>query len=436
MSFASSGPCVADTVAADERPTRVRFQVLALLTLAAAIAYVVRNAVGVAESTIRDDLGLSLRQSGWFMGAFFWSYALLQVPGGVLAQRRGTRLTLTIAAVSWSLAALGIASAQWFWLLMAAQLVMGAAQAALFPAACLSISHWVPLARRSISCAFLSTGMQTGAITASLLTGPLILLIGWRWVFVCYAIPGVVWSALFLLRFRNDPREDATVNEAERRLIGRESVQSTPDGERRATPWGVIARSPAVWFLCGQQMARAGGYMFFASWFPTFLQETHGVSVKDSGYLQALVFTGTLGGSLCGGLLTDWIWRTTGSLRLSRSGVGTTFLACCGGLILAAWFVESTIVAVGLLGAGALCSALCGPCSYSAAIDIGGAHVPQVFGLMNMAGNLAAAACPILVAELFERTDNWGIVLVLFAAIYAGGALCWTLVDAGRRIPD
>src|SRR5690606_7379433 len=165
---------------------------------------------------------------------------------------------------------------------------MGAAQAGLFPAACLSVSHWVPLARRSISCAFLSTGMQIGAITASLLTGPLILLIGWRWVFVCYALPGRVWAAVVLLRFRDDPNDNPTVNEAERRLIGHESVRtSTPDGKPRATPWRVIFRSRAVWFLCAQQMARAGGYMFFASWFPTFLQETRGVSVKDSGYLQA-----------------------------------------------------------------------------------------------------------------------------------------------------
>jgi MFS transporter, ACS family, D-galactonate transporter len=437
MSLAPSDIRNAHTTALDERPTKVRFQVIALLTLAAAIAYVVRNAVGVAESTIREDLSLSLRESGWFLGAFFWSYALLQVPGGVLAQRRGTRFTLTLAAVCWSLAAVGIASAQWLWLLLAAQLVMGASQAALFPAACLSVSRWVPLARRSISCAFLSTGMQIGAITASLLTGPLILLIGWRWVFVCYAVPGICWAAIFLLRFRNSPNEDPAVNESERRLIRHESVAtSTPDGKRRATPWDAIVRSPAVWFLCAQQMARAGGYMFFASWFPTFLQETRGVSVKDSGYLQALVFSGTLVGGLCGGLLTDWIWRTTGSLRLSRSGVGTTFLACCGGLILAAWFVEDTILAVGLLGLGALCSSLCGPCAYSAAIDIGGSHVPQVFGLMNMAGNLAAAACPILVAELFQRTENWGIVLVLFAAIYILGAICWALVDAARRIPD
>ena len=111
------------------RPTRKRFEVLALLTLAAAVAYLVRVAIGVAESTIREDLGLTLEQSGWFMGAFFWSYALLQVPAAGLTQRRGTRLTLFAFATAWSLAALCIGMAPGLWLLIAAQLVMGAAQA-------------------------------------------------------------------------------------------------------------------------------------------------------------------------------------------------------------------------------------------------------------------------------------------------------------------
>ena len=416
-------------------PTWVRYRVLALLTVAAAVAYVTRNAVGVAESTIRDDVGLTLRQSGWFMGAFFWSYALLQVPGGWLAHRYGTKLAMFSFAAAWSAAALCIGTASGLWLLLIAQLLMGAAQAGIFPAACHSISHWVSLSRRTFACGWLAMGMQVGAITAAVLTGPLIVLIGWRSVFVAYSVPGFVCAAVFLVRFCNDPRADDQVNEPELELIhaGKASVEVTTE-RSASTPWSAIFRNPAIWFLCGQQVCRASGYMFFASWFPTFLQETRDVSVKDSGYLQALVFTGTLTGCLCGGWLTDWIWRRTGDLRLSRSGVGATFLLGCAGLILAAWFVQSTSLAVILLASGAFFAALAGPCAFAATIDIGGDHVPQVFGLMNMTGNLAAAACPILVAELFEWTSNWTVVLLVFAVIYLGGAVSWSLVDCRRVI--
>ncbi|MEZ6128313.1 MAG: MFS transporter [Planctomycetaceae bacterium] len=419
----------------DQRSTNVRFQVLSLLTIAAGISYLARNAVGVAESTIRDELGLTIQQSGWFMGTFFWSYAVLQIPGGWLAHRRGTKQAMLLFATGWSAAALCIGVAPGLWLLLVAQLLMGAAQAGIFPASCYSISHWIPLARRTFACGCLAMGMQTGAIIASLATGPLIENMLWRWVFVLYALPGFVWAVVFLLRFQDDPGQDVRVNSAERRLIGGHvGAKGHASGSSTPTPWRAVARNPAVWFLCGQQICRASGYMFFASWFPTFLQETRGVSVSDSGYLQALVFSGTLTGSLCGGLLTDWIWQRTGNLKLSRSVVGASFLCGCALLILTAWFVESTLLAVGLLAAGAFFAALAGPCAFAATIDIGGDHVPQVFGLMNMVGNLAAAACPILVAELFAWTSNWTLVLLVFAAIYLIGSVCWALVDCRRSI--
>ncbi|MEZ6091346.1 MAG: MFS transporter [Pirellulaceae bacterium] len=425
------------------RPTTVRYQVLGLLTLAAAISYLARNAVGVAESTIREDVGLTLRQSGFFMGAFFWSYAILQVPGGWLAHRFGSRVALAAFAVGWSLATLVIGLAHGLWLLIIAQLLMGGAQAGIFPASCYSISHWISQARRTFACGMLTMGMQVGAIIASLLTGPLLMVIHWRGLFLLYSIPGLIWAALFWLRFRDRPQQDQSVNGAELRAIGvaddnHSDSDKTSFQKVQPTPWLRIFTNRSIWFLHGQQICRASGYMFFASWFPTFLQQTRGVSVADSGYLQAFVFLGTMAGCLCGGLLTDWIWQRSGSLRWSRSGVGSVFLMGCATLILSAWFVQSTTMAACLLSAGAFFAALAGPCAFAATIDIGGEHVPQVFGLMNMLGNFAAAACPILVAELFARTANWNLVLLVFAGIYVAGAACWAMVDPSHKvdIPD
>jgi ACS family glucarate transporter-like MFS transporter/ACS family D-galactonate transporter-like MFS transporter len=174
--------------------------------------------------------------------------------------------------------------------------------------------------------------------------------------------------------------------------------------------------------------------MFFASWFPTFLQKTRGISVENSGYLQGLVIGGGLIGGIVGGLLTDWIWRETGSLRVSRSGVGAASLATCALLILGAWFVKSTELAILLLTLGAFCSATAGACAFAATIDIGGPCVPQVAGMMNMFGNFAAAVCPIFVAKLFQLTETWNLILLLFAAVFLVGAICWLLVNPHRRV--
>lgn len=430
--------------------SRVRYRVVMLLTMAAALSYLVRNAVGVAESSIRTELGLSLSQSAWFLGAFFWTYALFQVPSGWLSQRRGTRWALTVFAVAWSIAACLVATAPGLALLIVAQSIMGIAQAGVFPAACNSIKHWMPLSRRSIACAVLATGMQCGAILSSMLTGPLLPVVGWRALFALYALPGFAWAAWFWWTFRDDPQRDRRVTPTELRAISGSDhadamaqatearsiagVDAAGASPPLATPWSSMLGHPTLWFLCGQQTARAGGYMFFASWFPTYLQVTRGVSIAQSAYLQALVFAGTLLGSLWGGLLIDWIYRRTRNLRLSRGAVGSSALASCGLLILAAWFVSDPTLAVLLMAVGGLCAALAGPCAYAASIDVGGDYVPQVFGIVNMSGNLAAAVCPLAVAWLVHATGNWNLVLLVFAAIYVAGAACWLAVDPARKI--
>src|SRR4029078_7772325 len=100
------------------RPTVVRYRVLACLTAAEGLAYLCRNSIGVAESAIREELGLTLKQSGWFMGAFFWSYAIFQVPSGWFSERFGTRIALSIFTLVSSAAMLGTGLAPGFWLLV------------------------------------------------------------------------------------------------------------------------------------------------------------------------------------------------------------------------------------------------------------------------------------------------------------------------------
>jgi ACS family glucarate transporter-like MFS transporter/ACS family D-galactonate transporter-like MFS transporter len=436
------------------QPTRYRYRVLAWLTTAAAAAYLCRNAVGVAESTIRSDLLLSLDQSGWFMGVFFWTYAVLQVPSGWFIQRVGTRAALTCFALAWSLATASMGVVSGFWGLLLAQLVMGAAQAGVFPAACHTIGHWMPLTSRSAACGILAAGMQLGAILASGLTAELLGPLGWRNVFLAFSLPGILWAIGFAIRFRNLPAQVPRVNVEERHLIegergGAKSSEASPSEavnsqgveSGRAGEAGcsthVRSRSqqstnPSMTFLvflCGQQICRAAGYMFFASWFPTFLQETRGVSITASGYQQAFVLGGTLTGSLCGGYVTDWVYRRTSSLRMSRGGVGTIALGGCAMLIFIAYFVASANIAVGLITAGAFFAALAGPCALAATIDEGGQRVAELFGLMNMTGNLAAGACPVVVAWLVQQTNSWELTLLMFAVTYLVGSGCWLMIS-------
>ncbi|UUO09010.1 MFS transporter [Blastopirellula sp. J2-11] len=420
-----------------DRPTAIRYRVVAWLTAAAALAYLCRNSLGIAESQIRDDLGLSLVQSGHVMGAFFWSYAFFQVPTGAFSHRFGTRLALTIFAIAWSATTLATALSPGLWLLISAQLLMGVAQAGIFPASTNTVNYWMPMSSRSLACGVLSAGMQVGAIAAGILTGLLLSVMSWRWSFALISLPGVVWALAFYLRFRDRPGLAPEANAAEQALIqaGRPREQmAAADDDGGPTDWRAVLLHPGLWLIHGQQICRAAGYMFFVSWFPTFLQETRGVSIEHSGYMQGVVLAGALIGSLLGGILTDGIWRKTGSLWLSRSGVGATALGICSVLILCSWFVEDLNFAIGLLAFGVLFAQLASPAMFAAVIDISGSRAAQVLGAVNMTGNLAVAVCPILVGILFERTANWNLVLILFAAIYFIGAIFWAFVDTRHGI--
>ena len=69
--------------------------------LMAFLLYLDRFCVSFAADYIKEDLDLSQAQMSWFLSAFFWSYALAQVPSGWLSDRYGARIMLVIYILSW-----------------------------------------------------------------------------------------------------------------------------------------------------------------------------------------------------------------------------------------------------------------------------------------------------------------------------------------------
>jgi MFS family permease len=406
--------------------------------------------IGVAESTIRKDLALHERdilgfrlsareQMGLTISAFFLTYAVFQLPAGLLADRWGTRRSLTLFALLWS-AATGLAAlAEDLPLLLVSRLTMGAAQAGIFACATLTVAQWFPPTRRALASGSLGSFMSIGGAVSALVTGLLLAQdLSWRWMFVLYAAPGIIWAVGFYLWFRDRPAEHPSVNPAELELLP-ESVPA-PKREPSAaspepTPWRRLFTSPAMGWICAQQFFRAAGYMFFGSWFATYLMETRPVSIGESGVLTSLPLWGYVLGSPVGGMISDRILARTGSRRLSRQGVAIASQLGCGFLILLAFPIAGAWPAVLLISAGAFLASFAGAVAYTITIDMGGKHVATVFSMMNMSGNLGAMAFPVVVSWLVEA-GGWDPVLFVFAGIYVAGGLCWLGVDPRRSVFD
>lgn len=432
-------------------PSRVRFIVTAWLSCAAICAYLCRNSLVVAEEHIRKDLDLSMDTMGFILGpAFFWTYALAQIPTAWLGERFGSRRCLPLFATAWSLATAALGWATGTVILVASRSINGITQAGLFPSATRTISDWHPQNERGFSSGMLGASMSIGGVIGAGLTGWLLGFWHWKTIFILYAIPGILWAVGFRWWFRDRPEDHTSVNEAELNRIraGRVVTKESKRPTSRAGVWLQLVSSPAAWMICGQQFFRAGAYAFFASWFATYLRETRGVSLKGSGLLTALPLIATVLGSAIGGMTSDAVFRRTDSLSLARKGVAAGSLILCSIMVFLAYFVDDPTTAVLVISTGAFLAAFAGPCSYSISMDMGGNHVASVFSTMNMIGNFGAGLAPWLVPTFMRAVEGnptlltaaggnkWNSILILFACMYLASGTCWLFLRLNGTVFD
>jgi ACS family D-galactonate transporter-like MFS transporter len=135
-----------------EPRSRARAGLSAWLCAGAIIAYLCRNSLAVAEKTIRLDLDISEETMGFILGpAFFWSYALFQIPGGLLGKKFGSRIWLPVFSAVSAGATMLLALATGTVGLLSARIGTGVAQAGLFPCSAIAITKWFPRGERALT---------------------------------------------------------------------------------------------------------------------------------------------------------------------------------------------------------------------------------------------------------------------------------------------
>lgn len=429
-------PALNEKVGSREQPTAVRFAVLACLCAAATIAYIDRGCLAVPAERIQKELGLSVKDMGWVMLSFYLAYALFQLPGGWFTNHWGSRRALAVLAVVWSSATTLLGFGQGLWSLAACQFVNGAAQAGLFPGCVNTISKWFPPHQRAVPSGALGGFMSVGAVITTTVTAALLNVLDWRTVFWLLSSLGLIWAVGFYLWFRDLPQDHVAVNSAEVSLIQGATIAADKEPSP-PTPWKVLFSSSQMWLIAGQQFCRSAGYVFYQTWMPTFLKKTRGVTEEESGFLTSVTIWGVVLGSTLGGLIADQVLRRTGSRRLARQGMAISGLISCALFVFVAYFVPGAKSVAVVMGCGAFCAGAAGPAAYTITMDVGGKHVSTIFSTMNMAGNIGGMLSPILVAWLVELTgQNWNAVLLMFAAIYLLGAICWIRIDPNRPIVE
>jgi ACS family glucarate transporter-like MFS transporter len=422
---------VIELPSATEKPTRARYGVIAFAVTLAVITYIDRIAISQAAPFIQRELGLSTVQMGWVFFAFFWTYALFEIPGGLLGDRFGARKALTRVVIFWSLFTAATGWVSGLVSLLIVRALFGAGEAGAFPNITRAFSSWLPAKDRARAQGILWLAARWGGAFTPLIVAGLLQLVSWRTTFEIFGVLGVIWAVLFYRWFRDSPDEHKGVNDAERALlVGRE--KGLAHGK---TPWRLFLRSKTVWLLWAQYAAINVGWPFYITWLPTYLQEARGLDLKKSALFAGIpLFFGGIG-CILAGLLAGPLARLTGSLSWARKGlamVGTFGAAVC---LFISPFIADPFWAVFMLGLASFSNDLLMPSAWATCMDVGGRHAGTLSGSMNMFANLMAGASPLLVSYILLVTNrNWPVAFYVGAGFYLLAVVSWAFIDPTERL--
>jgi MFS family permease len=417
------------------RPAGIVFGLLCAMYF---ILYVDRVNIATVAPIVRAELGLSNTQLGLVFSAFAIPYALFQLLGGWIADRWGARFTLSACCAIVAAATVLTSMANGFAALFVLRIVLGFGEGAAFPTATRAMTGWMPEARwgsaQGITHAFARLG---NALTPPIITG-LLLWTSWRGSFVIVGLLSLVWLIAWACFFRNDPREHPAMTAAD---LARLPARAEQFERASAAAWltveagraGTPGRPRIPWLRLARRMLPVTAVNFcygwtlwlFLSWIPAFFFENYHLNLKSTAMFSAgVLFAGVIGDTV-GGLLSDWLLRKTGSLRVARCSVlAAGQLGAILFLIPVVLKHNLTVAATCLSLAFLFAELTVGPL-WSVPMDISPRYAGSASGIMNFGFGIAGLISPSSFGYLVDRTGSWvfpfigSIVLLLLGVVLA-----------------
>ena len=415
---------------ASPRPTHVRwFPILAMVAVGTMINYLDRTVLGIAAPFMSKDLGLTAAQLGLVFSAFSWSYAALQIPGGIFLDRFGTRVTYFIAVVMWSLFTALMAATRSLPALILTRIGVGIFEAPCFPANSRILATWFPAPERARANGIYSFGQYVGL---GFLSVPLFWIAqryGWRGLFLAVGAFGVAFGLVWWALYRNPA--DSRANQAEI-----DYIEAGGGGEYKGEPvrfrWNHIRTLLRQRQVLGASLGQFGGnstQVFFVTWFPTYLVRARGMTFLQAGFMTSLPYIGASVGVLVGGLLSDRLLKKTGSPNLARK------LPIVGGMLLASTIVAANYVPAGNDGLVILIMSIAffgqgmTNLGWTVISDVAPKRlIGLTSGIFNFSANLAGIVTPLVIGVAFQLTGSFVGPLIYIGVVALIGAFSYSVI--------
>ena len=418
------------------RPTGIRWLVLALACLTSWLLYLHRYSWGVIKAEVKSEFGFSDTQLGWLDSAFNLSYALFQVPGGLLGDLVGPAIVLPVIILAWSGCVAGTAMVGQAWSFAAVRTLFGLTQAGAYSNLSKVTRSWFPASVRTTAQGLIgSFSGRAGGASAALIVGSLLLgwlQMEWRAAMLWLALAGICFAVAFRLLFTDSPASHPWANSAEQALLdGEEPAQPpAPGAAPRLDRSRPALANLAMLMLHG--VASAGADMLYVYWIPLFLREAKGFDPIQMGIFASLPLWGGAAGGAFAGLLNDWLIRLRGR-KFARKAVGLTGKVLASILVLISLDLEDGRLIMVLLAGAKFLTDWSQPTVWGTITDIAGPASGRVFGAVNMAGSVGAFVSGPVLGWIKQRL-GWPILFQTIAGAYVFAGLCWLGIDATRKV--
>ena len=408
---------------------RRRWGIGALLGIGVLINYIDRIGLSVAAPQIQQLFQLSAIDLGLLFSAFAWSYAVLQIPVGMVIDRFGPMRVGRWGAFLWGVASTITAFSSGFAGIFIARILLGVAEAPAFPVSSKATGYWFPRSERGLATAIFDAAAKFSNVIGVPLVAVTVVSFGWRWGFGLTAILSFAYFIAFFILYR-DPSTDPHLSPQEYAYI--RDGGAAVEGPAEAGAIGMLAyllRQRKVWGLTIGFAAYGYSFYLFLTWLPGYLVQTMHMSIlKSAAYAAIPWIFATITDLFVGGWLIDHLiarGRDESTVRKTVLVVGMLFgLAVFGATqtVDPVWAIFWISIALGGLASAA-------PVGWSLPSLIapkGGAGT--IAGVMNFVNNLMGAAAPIVTGFIVGATNSFSNAFLVAGVILIIGIVSFVFV--------
>ncbi|AKP34024.1 MFS transporter [Yersinia aleksiciae] len=426
--------------AVTEKRTHVRYIILFIIFIVTAINYADRATLSIAGTEVAKELQLDAVAMGYIFSAFGWAYLLMQIPGGWLLDRYGSKRVYTYSLFFWSLFTFTQGFVDMFPIAYAAismfimRFMLGFSEAPSFPANARIVAAWFPTKERGTASAIFNSAQYFSLALFSPLLGYLTFAWGWQHVFTVMGGLGFVLTIAWV-KFIHNPTDHPDMSAAELEYIKQGGAvvdmdHKKPDGHRSGPKLAymkqLLSSRMMLGVFFGQYFINTITW-FFLTWFPIYLVQDKGMSILKVGMVASIPALCGFAGGVLGGVFSDSLIKRGHSLTFARKVPIVLGMLLASSIILCN-YVDSDFVVVALMalaffgkGFGALGWPVIADTAPKEIVGLCG-------GMFNVFGNVASIVTPLVIGYLVKELHSFNAALIFVGCSAIMAMFCYLFV--------